>query len=62
MVEGLDDPVSSDVPCPQFTTFLVTPPNTTATARLVPPSGSFAYCQNSLQIHPVVEGTTGAQG
>lgn len=61
MVEGLDNPPSTDVPCPQFTTFVVTPPNTSSPSRLAPAGGSFAYCQNSLQIHPVVEGTAGYQ-
>jgi hypothetical protein len=61
MVEGLN--VShSGAPCPHFNAFLVTPPGSTATSRLVPPNGLFNYCQGIESVHPVVAGTNGRQG
>lgn len=60
MVEGLNDS-QTGAPCAQFTAFLVTPPNTTTTSRLVPSTGHVNYCRQSLQVHPVVGGTLGQQ-
>ncbi|MGH7919698.1 MAG: DUF4232 domain-containing protein [Candidatus Dormibacteraceae bacterium] len=61
VVEGLNLSTTG-APCPRFATFAVTPPNTTTTSQLVPPGGSFSYCQGSLQVHPMVAGTSGDQG
>jgi Protein of unknown function (DUF4232) len=61
IVEGSDNPTSGST-CPKFSAFLVTPPNTTTTSRLTPPGGSFDYCRDELEVHPVVAGATGDQG
>lgn len=56
IVEGSDTPASpSRGSCPPVTSILVTPPNTRTSVRLTatPPGCS------TLQVHPVVPGTTG---
>jgi Protein of unknown function (DUF4232) len=57
IVEGIDFPVGTETSCPLYGSLLVTPPNLTHSVRLALSDG-MPGC-STIEVHPVVPGTSG---
>jgi hypothetical protein len=58
LIESTDNPIGPATSCPTYTSFLVTPPDTTTS---VPVTTSLIDC-SGIEVHPVVSGSSGSQG
>jgi hypothetical protein len=61
ILEWSNVPQGNQTSCPSYAGFLVTPPNTTRSTTLRPASGGLSLCP-TLEIHPVLAGSTGESG